>query len=245
MEIVITLEHIAWAFGGFVGVVGFVAWLAIWYANVNNDRKRQRADTEKLQASTEKLEVSTEGLRKTAAEQRADTEKLQASTEKLEVSTEGLKKTAAKLKADNRHFKVFMKRVESKLDNLSTMFHQMVGVQRKNVASDPSVAEGKSPIKLNETGRAVSEEIGSKEWANAHAETVREQVAGMNPYDIQSFCVDHVTEDILSEVELEKAKAAAFKNGIDLSSVLLVMALDLRNHLLTPEELGVSSNKRI
>ena len=226
MEIVITLEHIAWAFGGFVGVVGFVAWLAIWYANVNNDRKRQRADTEKLQASAEKLEVSTEGLRKTAAEQRAD--------------TEGLKKTAAKLKADNRHFKVFMKRVESKLDNLSTMFHQMVGVQRKNVASDPSVAEGKSPIKLNETGRAVSEEIGSKEWANAHAETVREQVAGMNPYDIQSFCVDHVTEDILSEVELEKAKAAAFKNGIDLSSVLLVMALDLRNHLLTPEELGVS-----
>ena len=212
MEIVITLEHIAWAFGGFVGVVGFVAWLAIWYANVNNDRKRQRADTEKLQASTEKLEVSTEGLRNTAAEQRAD----------------------------NRHFKVFMKRVESKLDNLSTMFHQMVGVQRKNVASDPSVAEGKSPIKLNETGRAVSEEIGSKEWANAHAETVREQVAGMNPYDIQSFCVDHVTEDILSEVELEKAKAAAFKNGIDLSSVLLVMALDLRNHLLTPEELGVS-----
>ena len=90
---------------------------------------------------------------------------------------------------------------------------------------------------LNELGRKLSDEFGSGAWVKAHADEVRDEVAGMSPYDVQQFCFDYVTEDRLSEEELGRAKDVAFANGMEIYHVLRVTAFELRDELLSPQRI--------
>ena len=126
-----------------------------------------------------------------------------------------MKADTGSMKADNRGTKDLM-------DGLAKAFYRY--------------RDAVSPRKLNETGRKMSEEFGAKAWAEAHADDFREQVADLHPYDVQGFCFDHVTEDILTEDELLKVKDVAYDNGTNMFDVLRVLAYELRDCLVGRQE---------
>ena len=56
----------------------------------------------------------------------------------------------------------------------------------------------------------------------------------MQPYDIQEFCRQYLRDEFNPDRDLElKIKATAFENGIDRHQVLDVLAVELRDKLLT------------
>ena len=132
--------------------------------------------------------------------------------------------------SDHKSFREIVGKLESKLDEISKAVYQLLG------ASKDSVAATASPLKLNDFGQKISSAFGAKEWANARAGALHGQMAGKQPYDVQQFCFDYVTEDILSEDELKRAKDIAYDNGTIISNVLRVLAFELRDCLLTREE---------
>ena len=130
--------------------------------------------------------------------------------------------------SDRSNFKEFMSEFRDKLDDISRTVHLLLGASK-------TVSASESPLRLNDFGLKISEEFSAKAWAKAYAEAddVRQQVVDKSPYDVQEFCFDHVTEDILTKDELQKAKDIAYDNGTILSNVLRVLAFELRGRLLT------------
>ena len=243
------------------GVVAIIAGLyafakaVSWITNVNNDRKRleadaerqrekQREDRERLEADAERqrekqredrkrLEANAERQREKQREDRerleADAERQREDTRRLQVDAEKRRKLAAKLRADNRHFKAFMAEVRGQLESITRALGQL-GVK------GASIANSQSPLTLNDFGQEISQAFGAKAWAEAHMDDVREKVAGKSAYDIQQFCFDYVTENILTKDELQRAKSITFENGTILLNVLRVLAFELRDLLLTEGE---------
>ena len=119
------------------------------------------------------------------------------------------------------------------MDGLTQVVYQFIGVSKDKSVNEVLAAE--SPLVLNDLGSTISREFGAEAWAEAYADNVREQVAGKHPYDLQRFCFDHVTEDLLTEDELLKAKDIAYGNGTNMFNVLRVLAYELKCCLLDPE----------
>ena len=160
------LGHISTIVLAGIAVLAAIVSLVIWYANVNSDRKRQQADTEKLQADAESRN-----------------------------------QLAEKLKADNKNFKAFMAEVRGKLEDIAQKVNQLWGASE--AASAKIVADTQSPLRLNDLGRGISDAFGAKAWASAHADDVRGKAAGKSAYDIQQFCFDYVTENLLTKDEVD------------------------------------------
>ena len=139
---------------------------------------------------------------------------------------------------DRKNFKKFMREIRKDIKGVSRTLNQVVGILIRGGASELSViAEGASPLRLNELGRKISEDTKAKEWTHAHADTLHNQVTGKSAYDIQKFCFGYVTEEILGKVEVQKVKDVAFDNGISIYSVLRVMAFELRDCLLAQKDI--------
>ena len=100
------------------------------------------------------------------------------------------------------------------------------------------IADAKSPLKLNELGKKVSNEFGAKDWASRHVDLVRDKVVGMEAYDVREFCFNFVTEDRFTEAELKQAKNVAYDNGLVIQNVLRVTSFELRDLLLTPDQVN-------
>ena len=109
---------------------------------------------------------------------------------------------------------------------LSGRFHRLTG------AAEGTITATESPLKLNDLGRKLSKEFGGKAWAKAQADSIRDQVVGKQPYDVQEFCYGYVTEDKLTGDELKRAKDIAYGNGTPLWNVLHALAYELRDSLL-------------
>lgn len=109
---------------------------------------------------------------------------------------------------------------------------------------DP-IAEGASPLSLNELGKKVSGEIGAGEWAVRVAPTLSDRVKGMAEYDIQGFCFNYVDDELkLSDEQRERVKQAAYSNGLDEDTVRRVLAFELRDRLLDLAGLDHAGEKK-
>ena len=117
-----------------------------------------------------------------------------------------------------------MGRIENKIDKL---FERLPSLP---------VATG-SPLRLTEMGKAISEKLDLSTWAGQEAERFREYLAGKSAYDIQEFCFNYVRNDFKPSAEQEAAiKECAFENGIEVSGVKDVLAVELRDVLLGDQE---------
>ena len=118
-----------------------------------------------------------------------------------------------------------MKRVE---DRLNQIFERLP--PRKVVAES-------SPLQLTEFGRTISDDIDAKGIAQSLVASVMPNMHGKPAYDIQEFCFAHLNECELPEAQLNKIKQCAFDNGIEQENVRRVIAVELRNLILS--ELGL------
>ena len=128
--------------------------------------------------------------------------------------------------------------ISEAMDDISEVMRDIRGMfdqimQRLPSVPDP-VADGRSPLTLTQLGRDISLDVDAMAWVALHIDEVRKQVAGAAPYDVQEHCQSYVTEDRLAEDGwLERAKDAAFRHGVVLASVQFVLALELRDALLS------------
>lgn len=93
-----------------------------------------------------------------------------------------------------------------------------------------------SPLRLTELGEAVSKALDARVWMQAVADELAERVGAgdMSPYDIQEFCLSYMREDFDPTVDQgELIKRCAYDNGLSHQQVLEVLALELRDRLLS------------
>ena len=90
-----------------------------------------------------------------------------------------------------------------------------------------------SPTKYTELGAAISGEINAKDIANTLANGAVSQVEGKHPYEVEKFCFKYVEESKLTAEQKDVVYTAAYEHGLDAEDVYDVIAIELRDHLLT------------
>ena len=114
----------------------------------------------------------------------------------------------------------------------------------KNIfRSLPSPAiEKSSPLRLTEFGEKLSNALDAKDWAKRTAPSVVSQVKRKHPYAVQDFAFDYVRVQFKpDDTQLEMLQTCAYENGTTMKTVLDVLAIELRNALLT--QLDQPTNK--
>ena len=125
--------------------------------------------------------------------------------------------------ADRTSFKAFMKEIR---DDLKKILSRL----------PPRVYVGESPIELTELGRSISRRLNGKDWAEGHAESLREEMRGKEPYEVQGMCFEYA-KNFEPEGDMEgMIQTIAYENGIKREAVLDVLALELRDRLIGPKE---------
>ena len=97
-----------------------------------------------------------------------------------------------------------------------------------------STVEENSPLRLSALGREIAEAIAASAWARKMAGCLRERVSGMRPDQIHEFCFTYLYDEYQPDTALGDAiSIAAYENGIDQTEVLDVLAIVLRDELMT------------
>ena len=96
----------------------------------------------------------------------------------------------------------------------------------------PTLSEN-SPLQLNNLGQSISERLGGRTWAEQAAKQLVDTVKGKSPYEIQSQCFDFVEQAQLEPSMRKAVLDCAYENGLSDDQVLDVLAIELRNVLLS------------
>ena len=138
---------------------------------------------------------------------------LKADVGGLKASVGGLNASVGGLRAD--------------VDGLKASVHKLEGNANKRVVMD------ESPQALTKEGKAISKEIGAKDIAQMIAPKMAKRVRGLSAYKIQKECMDYLFLEFNPEGEIEeRIESSAYQRGIELSSMKLVIAIELRDILL-------------
>lgn len=136
----------------------------------------------------------------------------------------GIGKWVGSVNSDRKNFKEFMQEIRSKIDDI------LLRLPRK----PPSILlESESPLRLNEKGRELSNELDAAEWAKRTAGQVKDDVEGKEAYDIQEFSFKFAIKDVnYTNSELGSMRRVAYQNGVFEGDVKMVFAIELRDRLL-------------
>ena len=97
----------------------------------------------------------------------------------------------------------------------------------------PVEATGSSPLRLTDLGHAISTDVGGVAWAIRTAPDLEDQVEGMEAFEIQRFCFDHIAEaDKFDDAMRRAILKSAYERGVREEQVLRVLAIELRDKLL-------------
>ncbi|MDE0104459.1 MAG: hypothetical protein OXN89_18960 [Bryobacterales bacterium] len=126
---------------------------------------------------------------------------------------------------DRENFKAFMREVKEALQRLADRLpHEAATV-------------GASPRRLTKLGERVAEDIGARVWSANVAEDLLEAVRGMQPYQVDRYCREHVRCDLSSDMK-EQVDRCAYEQGLKRASVEDVLQVVLRLTLLARLEEG-------
>ena len=128
--------------------------------------------------------------------------------------------------------------IKNTLSSLDMTLTNLDGDLRAIMRGLPSLTvERGSTLRLTELGRQVSRSVAASALIERVAVDILDDVLEMEPYDIQAFCFDCIRNKLaLSVDERNQLKACAFEHGVDLQQVLDVLALELRDMLLEPQQ---------
>ena len=94
----------------------------------------------------------------------------------------------------------------------------------------PSTA-GRSPLKLTEFGKKIEARIEPAAWTAATAERLRPETDGLEPFEIDALCQQHVGSSLDTEWQRRVARTA-YELGTDNRAVEDVLRVLLRDALL-------------
>ncbi len=95
--------------------------------------------------------------------------------------------------------------------------------------------ESRSPIQLTSLGKTIAEEIHAEKWVPERAQALKKEVRTFNAYDIQERCFDYAQRELmraLSVTQADELKLSAYRNGLEISAVLEVAGVLLRDKVL-------------
>ena len=94
-------------------------------------------------------------------------------------------------------------------------------------------ALGTSPLRLTDYGRELLSGIGGEPWAVQLATELRDQVEGMEAYEIQEFAFAFVQNDLKpSEEQRAAMRRTAYEKAAQMEQIQRVLAIELRDRLL-------------
>ncbi len=89
-----------------------------------------------------------------------------------------------------------------------------------------------SPLRLNDLGKAISQEVGGVEWARRVVNSLTDWIEGKDAYQIQEYCFEFVEGFAYTDQELSRIRDSAYRNGLPTEQIRRVLAVELRDKLL-------------
>lgn len=129
---------------------------------------------------------------------------------------------------DRQNFREFVKEVRGKLDTILFRLGKLSG-------SDENLVQTKSPVVLTEKGEKVAQEIGALTFASELAPKLVKKVKGKEEFQIYAFCEEYVQRELPEKWETIVEKYA-YNHGLPQYSILMVLAVVLRDKLLDDPE---------
>ena len=114
--------------------------------------------------------------------------------------------------------------LESKLSDFAREVRQMF--TRRSPTLDSA-----SPLVLNDLGKTIAVALKAEQWATGLAPLLMARTAGMQPFEIDDFCLQYIRIEIDPEWR-PRIAASAYENGVDRAAVEDVMRVVLRDELL-------------
>jgi hypothetical protein len=136
-----------------------------------------------------------------------------------------------KVDSDREAFKGFMEEVREDLRKIRERIDLIF--DRLPVPTEKT----SSPLTLTDFGQSIAQDVGAQEVAKRLAQGIREKTRGMDPYEVQEHCLDFMTAQYKPEHELDSLiNKVAYDRGVKREQVLRVIAIELRDQLLTDSE---------
>ena len=118
--------------------------------------------------------------------------------------------------------------IDRRLRNVETTVLQLVGWYQRE-----GVLKVNSPMTLNTLGEKVWRELDAANWLRRHAAEVSAQVKWLSEYDVQEFCFNYMSRLDLEPRHRNLVRQAAYRNGLTEFQVRQIMAIKLRDALLS------------
>ena len=129
--------------------------------------------------------------------------------------------------SDRKRFGKFMEEIRNDIKDIF-----------KRLPAEP-LEKTSSPIALTDYGKRISESIDASEIADMQVTEVSGVVKDYNAYQIQEYCFSFCKDDLLNKLKeshidlYDKIHKVAFEEGIDVEKITRVIALELRNKILS------------
>lgn len=127
-----------------------------------------------------------------------------------------------RVNSDRKNFKDFMEEVRDKLDRIF-----------ERLPSTPQIIRATSPLRLTDFGETLAKELDTSTWVERLVPLVRDEVKDLPAYAIQEYCFNYTREYIGSDEETARLKEVAYNNGVTEDDLRQVLALGLRDRLLS------------
>ncbi len=95
----------------------------------------------------------------------------------------------------------------------------------------PVPLAGGSPLQLTDFGERMADFIEAKRWASEVAPSLRIEVAGKRPFEVDEFSRSYVQTNLNDDLK-DGVAACAYEFGVERGDVLKVLQVVLRNELL-------------
>ena len=133
--------------------------------------------------------------------------------------------------SDRDVFKEFMRDIRNDIKEIRA---SITGIFARLPASPIA---GESPYRLTDLGRAMSDSLGGRAWAERVAPSLSQLVRGREPYEVQDICFGYVRNEFTPTDEQDaRIRACAYENALSRDQVLDVLAVELRDILLEVAE---------
>ena len=101
----------------------------------------------------------------------------------------------------------------------------------------PQTVAGASPLRLTELGQRISTRLNAGAIADELVPILRERTEGKAPYEIQEMCFKYIRDEYEPPPETQALiLQCAFDDGVAKDGVLDVIAIELRDRLLSPSD---------
>ena len=159
---------------------------------------------------------------------------------------------------DRKSFKEFMKGVEKKIEKINDKFDdkfekindkfddKFEKINDKlekifHLLHNEPIEKRTSPISLTDYGQKLSQEISASEISDMELTNATEQVKDCNAYQIQEYCFEFAKNALLKKLNekhrdfYDKIHEVAFNEGIEVEKLTRVIALELRDKILSSQ----------